>query len=276
ANAGSVPPEIVSAMEEAGLTVISAPLVWNCKMMMNHRKEPFSSREFRQALAYAIDRESLVEITQRGHAVAGSPGMIPPTSDWYNPDTPQYQYDPDRAKALLEQLGYSPALPYYTRDGQMLELSLLATADFKEVGQFIKEELEAVGIKVDFRTMEAKTVDARVESWDFDLSVYGHGGLYEPSILNKVIIGKGFNSARYDSNQRLNELLQDQLTEMDAGKRKDLVFEIQELYAEELPALTLYYPKWYWAHDGSIDLFYTRDGIASGIPIPLNRMAFVR
>jgi peptide/nickel transport system substrate-binding protein len=276
ANVGSVPPEVVPAMEEAGLTVISAPLAWNAKMMMNHREEPLSSREFRQALAYAIDRESLVEITQRGHAVAGSPGMIPPTSDWYNPDTPQYPYDPDRARALLEQLGYSPSLPYYTRDGQMLELELLATAEFKEVGQFIKEELEAVGIKVDFRTMEAKTVDARVEAWDFDLSVYGHGGLYEPSILNKVIIGKGFNSARYDSNQRLNELLQDQLTEMDAGKRKDLVFEVQELYAEELPALTLYYPKWYWAHDGSIDLFYTRDGMASGIPIPLNRMAFVR
>jgi len=94
--------------------------------------------------------------------------------------------------------------------------------------------------------------------------------------LNKVIVGKGFNSARYDSNQTLNQLLEAQLSEMDAEERKELVWQIQEIYAEDLPALTLYYPNWYWAHDGSVDLFYTKDGIAIGIPIPLNRLAFVR
>ena len=52
--------------------------------------------------------------------------------------------------------------------------------------------------------------------------------------------------------------------------------EIQELYAEELPALTLYYPKWYWGHDGTVDLYFTKDGIAVGVPLPLNRMVFVK
>jgi peptide/nickel transport system substrate-binding protein len=33
---------------------------------------------------------------------------------------------------------------------------------------------------------------------------------------------------------------------------------------------------WYWAHDGKVDLYFTKDGIASGIPLPLNRMAFVK
>jgi peptide/nickel transport system substrate-binding protein len=263
-------------MEEAGLTVITAPVAWNAKLTINHQKEPLSSKQFRQALAYAIDRESLVQITQRGHGIAGSPGMIPPTSDWYNPDTPQYEYDPAKAKQLLEGLGYRLKDGYFTKDGKLLELELIAAADYKEVGQFIKQQLEEVGIKIDFRTMEAKTVDAKVGAWDFDLSVYGHGGLYEPSFLKRVIMDEDFNSARYTSNETLNQLLKAQLTEMDAGKRKDLVFQIQEVYAEDLPALTLYYPKWYWAHDGTVDLFYTMDGIASGIPIPLNRMAFVK
>jgi len=62
---------------------------------------------------------------------------------------------------------------------------------------------------------------------------------------------------------------------MDTEKRKTLVFQIQEVYAEDLPALTLYYPKWYWAHDGTVSLFYTKDGLAFGVPIPLNRMSFV-
>jgi len=275
-SAGSIPPEIVTEMEEAGLTIITAPVAWNAKMAINHKKAPLSSKQFRQALAYAIDRESLVQITQRGHALAGSPGMTPPTSDWYNPGTPQYPYDPAKTKQLLEELGYKLEGSYFSKDGQELELELIAIAKFKEVGQFIMQQLEAAGIKIDFKTLESKTVDSKVEAWDFDLSVYGHGGLYDPSIMHKVTLGKYFNSARYESNETLNQLLGAQLTEMDASKRKGIVFQIQEVYADDLPALTLYYPKWYWAHDGSINLFYTRDGIASGVPIPLNRMAFVK
>ncbi|MDY6893510.1 MAG: ABC transporter substrate-binding protein [Chloroflexota bacterium] len=275
-SAGDIPPEVVSEMEDAGLTVITAPVAWNAKMTINHHKEPLSSTQFRQALAYAINREALVQITQRGHALAGSPGMMPPTSDWYNPDIPQYEYDPARAKQFLEGLGYQMEGGYFTRDGEELSLELIAAADYKEVGQFIKQQLEEAGVKINFITMEAKTVDAKVGAWDFDLSVYGHGGLYEPSFLKRVIMDEKFNSARYTSNETLNQLLKAQLTEMDAENRKDLVFQIQEVYAEDLPALTLYYPKWYWAHDGTVNLFYTMDGMASGIPIPLNRMAFVK
>lgn len=53
---------------------------------------------------------------------------------------------------------------YFTKDGEELEVELAATTDYKEVGQFIKQQLEAVGIKVDFITLEAKTVDSKVEA----------------------------------------------------------------------------------------------------------------
>jgi len=275
-SAGDIPPEVVAEMEAAGLEIITAPVAWNAKLTINHQKEPLSDKKFRQALAYAIDREALVQITQRGHAIAGSPGMVPPTSDWYNPDTPQYEYNLEKARQLLEEIGYRLEGDFFTKDGQQLELELLASSTFKDVGQFVKQQLEAAGIKVDFQTLEAKTVDAKVEAWDFDLSIYGHGGLYEPSILKRVIMDEGFNSARYTSNEELNRLLEEQLSEMNQEKRKDLVFQIQEVYAEDLPALTLYYPNWYWAHDGTVNLFYTMGGIASGIPVPLNRIAFVK
>ncbi|MBN1254963.1 MAG: ABC transporter substrate-binding protein [Deltaproteobacteria bacterium] len=276
ADAGSIPPEVVSDMKEAGLSIITAPVAWNAKMTINHKKSPLSSKKFRQALAYAIDRDALVQITQRGHAVAGSPGMVPPTSAWYNPKTPQYRYDPSLTGRLLEELGYKREGAYFSKDGKELRLELMTTAQFKDVGHFVAQQLTEAGIRIDFKTLEAKTVDAKVAAWDFNLSIYGHGGLYEPSVLNRVITGSGFNSARYDANKTLNQLLKTQITEMDPDKRKRIIFEIQELYAEELPALTLYYPQWYWAHDGNIDLYFTRDGVASGVPLPLNRMAFVK
>lgn len=93
--------------------------------------------------------------------------------------------------------------------------------------------------------------------------------------MNKVILGKFGYSANYTKNESLNQLLEAHLHEMDAEKRKEIVREIQKIYAEELPALTLYYPTWYWGHDGSVDIYYTMGGIARGIPIPLNTLAFM-
>ena len=275
-NAGSVPAEVLADMESAGFTIVDAPVAWNGKLNINHQKEPLSSKELRQAIAYAIDRQSLVEIVFRGEAIAGSPGLIPPTSVWYNPDIAQYEYDPEKAKELIERLGYQLEGDYYTKNGQALELSLIAAADYKDLGQFITQQLEQVGIDIDFQTLEGKTVDSKVEAWDFDLSLYGHGGLYEPSILERCILGDGFNSARYSANVELTKLLNAQLTEMDTEKREEMVMQIQELYAEDVPALSLYYPKSYSSHDGSLSLYYTMDGIAIGVPIPLNRMCFVQ
>jgi len=276
ADSASIPAEVVSEMESAGFTVISEPPSWNGKLTINHTKEPLTSPQFRQALAYAIDREALVQVVFRGNAIAGSPGMMPPTSVWYNPDTPQYRYDPVKARELITSLGYTLQDGRLVKDGQPLQLGLIAAADYKDLGQFITQQLEQVGIDIDFQTLEAKTVDARVGAWDFDLSLYGHGGLYEPSFLQRSILGEGFNSARYTADAELTQLVNAQLTEMDAARRKDMVFRIQELYAADMPALTLYYPRSYWAHDGSLPLYYTMDGVATGIPLPLNRMCFVQ
>jgi peptide/nickel transport system substrate-binding protein len=275
-NSASIPAEVVEDIEAAGFTVMTSPPSWNGKLTINHQKEPLATKELRQALAYAIDREALVQIVFRGNAIPGSPGVMPPTSVWYNPETPQYDYNPDKARELIQGLGYVLQNGQFVKDGDSLKLSLIAAADYKDVGQFITQQLEEIGIDIDFQTLEGKTVDTRVGAWDFDLSIYGHGGLFDPSILQRTILGEGFNSSRYTANSELTQLLTAQLTEMDASRRKEMVFSIQEYYAEDLPALTLYYPKSYWAHDGSLTLYYTMDGVAIGVPIPLNRMSFVK
>ena len=229
-------------------------------------------------MAYAINRQELVDVTQRGHGIPGSPCLLAPDNPWYNPEIEQYDYNPDKARQLLEGLGYTLNNDgFFAKDGQVLELELLTQTSygFKEVGQFIKNALEAAGIKINLVVMEGKSLDARVEAWDFDLSVYGHGSLYEPSILPKVITSPGFNSARYTDNEELNKLLEAQMHEMDPKARLSLVKQAEALYAEDMPALTLYHPDWYWAHDGRVDWYYTDGGVASGVPIPLNKMALL-
>ncbi len=277
-NAASILPEMVDNMKASDFTVISCPYGWCAKLTINHKKEPLNDKRFRQAMAYAIDRQSMVDITQRGHAIPGSQGLLPPNNRWYNPNIEQYNYDPDKVRQLLGELGYELNNDgYLSKDNKILELELITQTayGFKDVGQFIKDNLEDVGIKTNLIVLEGKSLDAKVETWDFDISIYGHGGLYEPSILPKIITGQGFNSARYTSNDRLNRVLEDQLHEMDPDARLQMVQGAQALYAEDIPAITLYYPDWYWAHDGKIDIYYPDEGVASGIPIPLNKSAFV-
>lgn len=284
-HAGSVTPEMMPALKEAGMTVLASPYYWNAKLMINHRREPLSHKEIRQALAYAIDRDEIVAVAQRGHALAGSAGLIPPDSEWFAPNAYQYAYDPARTAALLEDLGYVRRDGFYARDGKTLELELIysgggaggAGVDFSRAADLLRQQLERAGIKVHLRSMEQKTVDDRVLNWDFDLALSGHGGLGgDPLLFNRVVIGKGFHSARYEENTALVKLLKQQIGTLDNRKRLALVQKTQELYAEDLPALTLYYPNQYFAHDGRVGLYHTKGGVALGVPVAVNRMAFVR
>jgi len=277
-DAATVQAEMVDTLESQGFMILRSSYNWCAKMTINHHKEPMNHKEFRQALAYAIDRQALVDVTQRGHGIPGSPGLMPPDNRWYNPDIPQYEYSQEKARELIESLGYAIGKDgYFSKDGNTLELDLLTQTSygFKEVGTFLKDALEEVGIKINLMVMEGSSLDAKVEAWDFDLSIYGHGGLYEASVLPKVITGEGFNSSRYTDDEELDQLLEDQLHEMDPDARLKLVQQAEALYAEDMPAVTLYYPDAYWGHDGQIEWYYTDGGIASGIPIAVNKMALL-
>ncbi|MDH7577043.1 MAG: ABC transporter substrate-binding protein [Bacillota bacterium] len=280
-NAASIPPELAEDLKKEGFTVIESSHDWVAKLMINHKKAPFNDKKFRQALAYAIDRRQIVAACLRGHGLAGSPGIVPSDSHWFDPETEQYPYNPAKAGEILESLGYVKKDGYYQKGGRALELVLLVSgggsSPGEREGEMIRQQLENAGIKVNLRSLEAKTLDNMVVEWKFDLALSGHGGIGgDPEILSKVIIGQGFNSARFVENKHLVDLLKKQQQATDGKERKKIVGEIQKVYAGEVPALPIYYPTWYLAHDGQVELFYTWQGIASGVPIALNKAAFVK
>jgi peptide/nickel transport system substrate-binding protein len=279
-DAGSIPPDVASDLEENGFEIKQEPPIWAAKLVLNHNTdELIGEKSFRHALAYAINYDQIVEISRRGFAVKGSAGLMPPANSvWYNENTPQYEYNPGRAKEILEDMGFSIGKNnYYYKDGEILKFELAVSGvDFERDAHIIMENLESLGIKIDLVSYEAKTLDSKIENWDFDIAISGHGGLGgDPESLNRVIINEGFNSVRYFENDRLIELLNLQVKEMNIDTRIQMLYEIQEIYAEELPSITLYYPKWYWAHKKNVNIFFTEGGIAIGIPIPLNKIAFV-
>lgn len=289
ADLAAIRPEMAEPLRHKGLTVIEERGGWVRKLMINHDKFPFSDRRFRQALAHAVDLEDLIAKSQRGFADPASPGLLAPGHPFYNPSTPVYVHDPARARALLAELGYRPdGAGVLRREGQALRLDLLASSiavaggsGGDRDGLILKQQLEAIGLQVDLRLLEQAAADQRLARGEFDLALSGHGGIGgDPKILNEMILPNGdgaFNSARFDKNPELAMLLEKQLMEMDEEKCRPLVFRIQELLAEELPALPLYYPanlSAYRAEKG-ISWYFTKGGLGKGVPIPQNKQALL-
>lgn len=81
----------------AGFDVLRGSHDGITKLMVNHRKEPFSDARFRQALYYAIDRQALVDTVLRGYGIIASPGLLAHDNDLCNPNVETYDYDPARA-----------------------------------------------------------------------------------------------------------------------------------------------------------------------------------
>jgi peptide/nickel transport system substrate-binding protein len=278
-DAATVPGETVDGLENKGFEVVKSTHDSVVKIMVNHMKAPFSDIKFRQALYYAIDREELVETGLRGYALEGCPGLYASDNQWYNADQKEYSFDPAKAGQLLEELGYEKkdGSQYYLKAGEPLTIELLDTATTERQGELVAKQLDAAGILVNLRTVDAKTLDSLVLAWQFDLTMNSHGGLGgDPAILNKLILDqKSFNSARYDEDKTLNDLLENQLEEMASAKRMELVDSAQELIAQDLPALPLYYTDSFWASNDKVGYYYTYGGVGSGVPITLNKMVFV-
>jgi peptide/nickel transport system substrate-binding protein len=278
-DAATVPGETVEDVKKEGFIVVEGSHDWVAKIMVNHMKAPFSDPKFRQALYYAIDRQDLVDTGLRGFGLAGSAGLYASDNQWYNPNQEQYSYDPAMAGRLLEELGYEKkeGSQYYTKISKQEAIELLVTAATERQGELIAKQLDSAGIKVNLRSVDSKTLDSMVGGWQFDLALSGHGGLGgDPAILNKVILDqKSFNSARYDEDSKLNDLLESQVEEIDPAKRKEMVDSAQEVIAQDLPALPLYYTDSFWTSNDKVNYYYTYGGVGSGVPIALNKMIFV-
>jgi len=271
-----VQPEAVSSLEEQGFVIDKGPHDWTLKLMFNHQESPFHDKDFRHALAYGLDLEELVERALRGHGLPGNPGMISPDSRWYCEDIPEYTYNPQKAKEKLEEAGY------HLEEGRLLDeageqvtLELLVMSDYAREGEIAGRQLEEMGFEVEIRSSERSVIDDAIRGWNFDLAITGHGGMGgDPEILQRFMVGESSPhlNARYD-HTGLKDLLKKQSREMNPDNRKDLVREVQRVYAEELPSYSLHYPAWYHAYTTEVDWFFTRDGIGSGTPLPLNKLA---
>ncbi len=104
----SITPDLLPRFEDTSTyKVMQYVTTWAYRLYFNmNKRAELKDIAFRQALAYGTDRQQMVDMIERGAAVAGNPGVLHPDNELYNAAVPQYLCDQQKAKDLLDGLSY--------------------------------------------------------------------------------------------------------------------------------------------------------------------------
>ncbi len=170
------PENIAEVSRKPDLRVMSAPATEYTYLAFNLARPLFASRELRRALTMAVDRASIVKNI---FDTLAAPGIGPTVRVFPTTDTAaleQIPFDPERAKAILESLGWrvSRGGEYRTRNGQELSFSTIVSSSSstrRRMAVLLQEELRRVGVRMKIDEMDYKTWQTLQSARDFDASL---------------------------------------------------------------------------------------------------------
>jgi peptide/nickel transport system substrate-binding protein len=202
-------------------------------------------RRVRQAIACAIDRDALIQAIWRGQARAADT-LLPPGHWAQAPDNllPNYPHDVARAKQLLDAAGFRP-----DAHGIRLRFTLKTSTDetTRLEAQAIQAELREAGIELSLRSSEFGTFYADITHGAFQMYLLRWIGsnqdpyIFQYAYATEMAPPKGANRGRY-ANPRIDALLVAAAAEPDEARRRALYLQVQQILADDLPSIPLWYP----------------------------------
>ena len=222
-------------------------------LFLNTRSPLFQDKIVRQALAYSIDHEGLVEQIVGGLGVVATTPITP--NSWaYDPNIQQYPYLPDRASQLLDENGWKMnGAGIREKDGRTMKFSLLTNDDKLRIalGEELVRTLRKVGVQAD---LEASGPTGLTQDFliprNYDVILYGIDPGYDPDPYplwhSSQATGEGLNVAAF-SHPDIDRLLEKGRLSTDLEERKQLYGQFQDLFAEEVPSILLYHPLYTYA-----------------------------
>ena len=229
-----IPPQQVEQLqgeEQLELGVTPSSDYWY--LALNETHEPWDDVRARQAIAYAIDREAIIQAVSYGNAAANQLA-IPEQSIWYT-EYNTYSHDLDKAQELLDEAGVTGGT-----------IDFMATTEYPETvtaAQIIASNLEPLGITVEIRQPDFSTWLDEQNSGNFDLLMMGWLGNIDPDdFYYNQHHTDGTSNAQGYSNPEVDQLLEAARTETDTGARYDLYAEAAAIIADEASYIYLYNP----------------------------------
>lgn len=204
----------------------------------------FSDMRLRQAVSLGIDREALVRDLLYGYPTVAQSIMIHTNADFFNPsENASFKYDPNLAKQLVNE----------ATQGQRVKAVLIFTPPgegitawpYPQMAAYFQALLQPIGIDLELKQLESAALTDARNNGEFDLVLGNYcWASGDPNyILGRITSSKSNqNVAQHGgyNNPEVDELLAKGLVEVDAKKRQEYYFRIQEIAAQELPIAPLY------------------------------------
>jgi peptide/nickel transport system substrate-binding protein len=240
----------VEGIPSVSLASVQSPSMEH--IILNLTRPFLQDKRLRQAMMYAIDRRTIVESLLSGRGeVVDSPIFGP---EWMG--IPEglntYDYDPDKARALLQEMGW---------DANQAIVSLTVTPG-EWWGEIVAQQINDVGIKFELQLVEASQLldEILAEEADFDSFLNG-GDTYraDPNISSLFystpqIAPAGGNFCRY-SNPELDQLYVEGRATNDLEERKAIYTKAAQILNDEVPAIFLWSPNSFFAVNDRVQGF---------------------
>jgi peptide/nickel transport system substrate-binding protein len=231
--------------QEPNLRVESGPGSPVIYVTFNVTDPLLKGKRVRQAVACAIDRQAIVDAIWRGQARLAN--TLLPTGHWAaatNDELAQYPHDVARAQRLLEEAGFPAG-----KDGVRMRLTMKTSTDetTRLMAAVLQQQLRAAGIALEIRSAEFGTFYADVTKGAFQIYALRWIGSNEDPDIFRYAYGsgsfppKGGNRGRY-SNAQVDALLAEATASSDRVVRTTDYVKVQQILAEELPGIPLWYP----------------------------------
>lgn len=245
----TITPETAGILEGEGYTTKDFDAGYQYFAVVNSKENAtLSDSKLRQAINAAINREDMVTALKGGRVANGF------FAQYYSfAGDVKETYDPEQAKTLLEEAGYTDTDGdgFVDKDGEKLTLKLVtypSRPDLSVLMQLTVSELNEIG--VDTTTEMTDSIGNYVKTEDFDLAFWAQhtAPTGEPtySLSQFFRTGAAYNNNEY-SNEKVDALL-DEMGTLPAGDEKDeLAKQVQQIVSEDLPVIYLVDPQWHIA-----------------------------
>ncbi|NWO04431.1 MAG: hypothetical protein HLX50_01610 [Alteromonadaceae bacterium] len=263
--------DFVPSFREAGAHIRETPSNHPFRLLFNHQQR-FAKPLLRHGMAQAIDRQQLIELAYHGHALKARPAY---RQDLDDAGLDLYPFNTDEASEQLQRAGWSRDGngQWQNAEGQPIALRMIAPQNGGQLATVLARQLTEFGFDIKISLLSDMPLTKAVQAQDFDLALLSQSHQGDPDRFRMLLTGRHARGDQYFANRRLLGLLE-QLRELRAAdQRAATLLEAERLYNRDLPSLPLLNPLNYSAERPGLGAEFTPNGIAMGIPLPLNKLA---
>ncbi|MBU0651039.1 ABC transporter substrate-binding protein, partial [bacterium] len=212
----------------------------------------FSNKKFRKAIAYAIDKKTIIDNVFYGLGERQDSSITKANLIFHNKDTVKYEYNLDKTKALLREIGFEQdSKDGYFRDfkGNIIEFNLFTNSESKErvdICNIISDDFKKAGLKVNVVVLQfGLLLNKLMSSYDWDMVCLGFGGTLDPhagknvweSTGNLHLWNKGKDAVYSSWEKQIDQLFNSGAKELNSLKRKEIYDKWQYIASDELPLI---------------------------------------